>query len=354
MTTLTLVSTTRLSSGHLMPLLGFGVYQNYTTRDSVLEAFKAGYRHVDSAQAYRNEAHVGEAVRDSGIPREELFITTKIISKFHGYESTLKGVDESLARFQFDYIDLFLIHDPFAGRERRLATYKALQEAKDAGKCVLTISLLTPDSGVKHLEEIRNAGLPMPSVNQIELHPFCQQRPIVAYCRAHSIVVQAYCPILRGKLDDATIAAIATKYGRDPAQILLRWSLQKGFVPLPKSANPTRIHSNTHLYDFELAEEDVAALDALDEGKDGALSWNPVDAMEFVLLAWLLDPRFVSASTASATPSSMDARSAPIDWVLLPPCEFELEIVSASRNNSIHVILQGSQQLQNCKALRDI
>ncbi|KAG6873413.1 hypothetical protein C0995_015838 [Termitomyces sp. Mi166 len=275
MSGLTITSTVKLSSGYLMPLLGFGVYQNYTTRDSVLEAFKAGYRHVDSAQVYRNEADVGEAVRDCGLPREDLFITTKCVSKTHGYESTLKGVDASLAKFKFDYIDLFLIHDPYSGTERRLATYKALQEAKAAGK-IRTVGV--SNYGIKHLEEIRDAGFPMPSVNQIELHPFCQQRPIVSYCREHGIVVQAYCPIIRGKMDHPTITEIANKYNRDPAQILIRWSLQKGFVPLPKSATPSRIHSNTKVYNFELKEEDVAALDALDRGKDGAVSWNPVDA----------------------------------------------------------------------------
>ncbi|KAG6918542.1 hypothetical protein DXG01_013632 [Tephrocybe rancida] len=257
------------SKGYAMPLLGFGVYQNYTTRESVLEAFKAGYRHVDSAQVYRNEAHVGEAVHESGLPREDLFITTKCVSKTHGYESTLKGIDTSLSKFGFDYIDLFLIHDPYSGTERRLATYKALQEAKASGK-IRTVGV--SNYGVKHLEEIRNAGFPMPSVNQIE------QRPIVSYCREHNIVVQAYCPIVRGKMDHPQIIALATKYNRDPAQILIRWSLQKGFVPLPKSATPARIHSNTELYDFDLADEDITALDALDRGKDGAESWNPVDA----------------------------------------------------------------------------
>ncbi|GLB37563.1 putative aldo/keto reductase family protein [Lyophyllum shimeji] len=275
MSSLSLASTVELSSGYAMPLLGFGVYQNYTTRESVLEAFTAGYRHVDTAQAYRNEAAVGEAVRDSGLPRDDVFITTKIISKYHGYERTLKAVDESLGRFKFDYIDLFLIHDPFAGTERRIATYKALQESKAAGKIR---SVGVSNYGVKHLEEIRNAGYPMPAVNQLEIHPFCQQRPIVSYCREHSIAVQAYCPIIRGDLHHSTIKELATKYNRDPAQIVLRWSLQKGFVPLPKSATPSRIHSNTQLYDFELAAEDVTALDALDRGKDGAISWNPVNA----------------------------------------------------------------------------
>jgi len=274
MAPLELTSTVRLSSGYTMPMLGFGVYQNYTTRESVNEALKAGYRHIDSAQAYRNEAHVGEALKESRLDREDVFITTKCINKTHGYESTLTGVDVSLERFGVDYIDLFLIHDPMSGRERRLQTYKALQESRRLGK---VRSVGVSNYGVKHLEEIKDAGYDMPSVNQIELHPFCQQKPIVSYCLAHSIVIQAYCPILRGKLDHPVITELAGKYHRDPAQVLLRWSLQKGFIPLPKSATPTRIQSNTMLYDFSLSDEDMERLDALDRGKDGAVSWNPVD-----------------------------------------------------------------------------
>ncbi|KAJ7287796.1 NADP-dependent oxidoreductase domain-containing protein [Mycena rebaudengoi] len=237
-----------------MPLLGFGVYQNYDAKPSVLEAFKAGYRHVDSAQVYRNEDAVGAAVRLSGLKREEVFITTKCVSKTHGYESTLKGVDTSLSKFGLGGL---------------------LLESKAAGKIR---SVGVSNYGVHHLEEIKAANLEMPTVNQIELHPFCQQKPIVEYCKKNSIVVQAYCPIIRGKMEHDVFTAIAAKYNRDPAQILLRWSLQKGFVPLPKSATPSRIHSNTQLYDFELDAEDMSGLDALDQGKDGAVSWNPVDA----------------------------------------------------------------------------
>ncbi|KAG0704728.1 NADP-dependent oxidoreductase domain-containing protein [Suillus ampliporus] len=272
---LTIESRIELVSGYTMPLLGFGVYQNYNTRSSVLEAFRAGFRHVDSAQAYRNEPEVGEAVRDSGIDRSEFFITTKCISKNHGYESTLKGVDESLAKFGFEYIDLFLIHDPYSGTEQRLATYRALQDARRAGK-IRTVGV--SNYGIKHLEEIANAKYDMPAVNQIELHPLCQQRPIVDYCREHSIIVQAYCPIIRGKMDHPIIQTIAQNHGRDAAQVLLRWSLQKGFVPLPKSTTPERIRSNAQLYDFELEPEEMAQLDGLDRGKEGSISWNPVDA----------------------------------------------------------------------------
>ncbi|KAJ7924967.1 NADP-dependent oxidoreductase domain-containing protein [Mycena leptocephala] len=258
-----------------MPLLGFGVYQNYDAKPSVLEAFKAGYRHVDSAQVYRNEEDVGAAIKECGLKREDLFITTKCVSKTHGYASTLKGVDTSLAKFKLDYIDLFLIHDPFSGTERRLATYKALLEAKAAGKIR---SVGVSNYGVHHLEELKGANFEMPTVNQIELHPLCQQKPIVEYCKANSIVVQAYCPIIRGKMDNEVITKIASKHNRDPAQILLRWSLQKGYVPLPKSATPSRINSNAQLYDFELDAQEMSSLDALDRGKDGAISWNPVDA----------------------------------------------------------------------------
>lgn len=273
--TLTIKSAIKLTSGYSMPLLGFGVYQNYNAKPSVLEAFQVGYRHIDSAQAYKNEGAVGEAVRDSGISREELFITTKCASKTHGYDSTLKGVEESLARFGFDYIDLFLIHDPFSGAERRLDTYRALLDAQRAGK-IRTVGV--SNYGIKHLDEIKTAGLPMPAVNQIEVHPLCQQHPIVEYCRAHAIVVQAYCPIIRGQMGHPAIQAVANKYGRDPAQILIRWSLQNGFVPLPKSSTPSRIRSNAAVYDFELGREDMEDLDALDFGKAGAVSWNPVDA----------------------------------------------------------------------------
>ncbi|KAF8635223.1 hypothetical protein AX17_003998 [Amanita inopinata Kibby_2008] len=257
-----------------MPILGFGVYQNYTTKQSCLEAFNAGYRHVDSAQVYRNEAHVGEAVRESGLQRQDLFITTKCVSKFHGYESTLKGIDESLARFKFDYIDLFLIHDPLSGSEKRLATYKALLAGKEAGK-IRTVGV--SNYGIHHLEEIRNSGFEMPAVNQIELHPFCQQRPIVDYCRKNDIVIEAYCPLIRGNMSHPTITRLAAKYDRDPAHILIRWSLQKGFVPLPKSATPRRIHSNAQVFDFILTDEDMVNLDDLDKGEEGAVSWNPVN-----------------------------------------------------------------------------
>ncbi|KAI0812271.1 NADP-dependent oxidoreductase domain-containing protein [Irpex lacteus] len=257
-----------------MPLLGLGVYKNYTTTASVTEALKAGYRHIDAAQAYRNEGHVGLALKESGLKREDVFITTKVISKHHGYEKTLRVVESSLESIGGGYIDLFLIHDPYAGTKLRLETYKALQDCRKEGKIR---SVGVSNYGVKHLEEIREAGYETPAVNQIELHPFCQQKPIVEYCRRNNIVVSAYSPLLQGKMDHPVLQSIARKHNKDAAQILIRWSLQKGFVPLPKSATPARIRSNTQVYDFDLDQDDMERMDALDQGKDGAVTWNPVD-----------------------------------------------------------------------------
>ncbi|KAF8573787.1 Aldo/keto reductase [Ramaria rubella] len=272
--TLKIASTIKLATGHQMPVVGLGVYKNYTTKQSCLEAFKVGYRLVDTAQAYRSEAHVGAAVRESGLKREEVFVTTKCISKTHGYESTLRNVDLSLERFGFMYIDLFLIHDPFSGPEKRLATYRALQDAKRAGK-IREVGV--SNYGIHHLEEVRTAGFDMPAVNQIELHPFCQQKAIVEYCRAHSIIVQAYSPLICGHMEHPVLHAVAQRHKRDVAQILIRWSLQKGFVPLPKSAQAHRIASNLDVFDFELTTQEEEELDKLDRGKEGAVTWNPVD-----------------------------------------------------------------------------
>ncbi|KAI0925447.1 hypothetical protein AcW1_002896 [Taiwanofungus camphoratus] len=272
---LSLTSSVRLSSDYPMPLLGLGVYKNEDCVPACIAALRHGYRHIDSARRYRNEAQVGHAVRESGVPRDEIFITSKVFHDDHGYDQALKAVDESLQRFGFDYLDLYLIHCPLSGKEKRIATWRALLDAQKAGK-VRTIGV--SNYGVKHLEEIREVGLPMPSVNQIELQPFCQQRPIVDYCRENGIVVQAYCPLVRGGFDNPILQAVSQKYNKDVSHVLVRWSLQHGFSPLPKSSKPARVVSNADLYDFEIAAEDMAQIDTLDRGKDGALGFYWVDA----------------------------------------------------------------------------
>ncbi|OCH87021.1 Aldo/keto reductase [Obba rivulosa] len=252
---LQIATSVSLSSGYEMPLLGLGVFRNYDCFPACLAALKHGYRHIDSARVYGNEEDVGRAVCESGVPREQVFITSKI-------------------RFGLDYLDLFLIHDPLSGKEKRLDTWRALIECRNAGK-IHTIGV--SNYNVNHLEEIREAGLETPAVNQFELQPFCQQKPIVEYCRAHGIVIQAYCPLIRGNLDHPFLQEMAKKYNKNVPQVLVRWSLQHGFSPLPKSSDPARVISNASVYDFEISPEDMARIDALDRGKDGAVSWNPVD-----------------------------------------------------------------------------
>ncbi|KAH9832300.1 Aldo/keto reductase [Rhodofomes roseus] len=276
-----LSSSIRLSSGHTIPVLGFGVAFGRAGRDprsltkpAVSEALKVGLRHFDTARMYNNEDHLGEVIRESGIPREDLFITTKVDSAFHEYNKTTASVTDSLQRPALDYVDLVLLHDPRAGKTLRLEAYKALLDLRAQGKIR---SAGVSNYGVKHLEEIAAAGYEAPSVNQVELHPFCQQRPIVAYCKAHNIAIEAYCPLVRGKTDDPVIVKIANRLNKDPGQVLIRWSLQHGFIPLPLSSSPARIKSNADVFDFSLTESDIAELDALDQGPAGSVSWNPVD-----------------------------------------------------------------------------
>lgn len=273
---LNIASTIKLNDGNEIPRLGFGVYKALGEKGAVAckAALEVGYRHIDGAAWYENEEVVGKAVNAFG--REKVFVTSKIFNDEHGYESTLKVVDRSLARFGFTYLDLYLIHDPTSGKEKRLETWQALVEAKKLGKVK---SIGVSNYNVKHLEEIREAGLPTPAINQIELHPYCQQRPITEYCAKHGIVVSAYAPLIRGEVKKDVIQEIADKKaGGNPFQVLVRWSLQRGFVPLPKSENPDRIKANADVYGFELSAEEMAAIDALDKGKEGAITWNPIDA----------------------------------------------------------------------------
>ncbi|KAH8102048.1 Aldo/keto reductase [Cristinia sonorae] len=289
MSSLTFQSTLRLSSGNQIPRLGFGAAFNFgkaedvaaVSKPSLLEALRVGYRHIDTAQMYNNEIYVGQAVREFGLKREDVFITSKVPSTS---QDGLAAVDASLKDLGLDYIDLYLIHSPPRGKDARLKLWREILAAKKAGKIR---SAGVSNFNERQLEEIKSAGLELPSVNQVELHPLCKQRPIVNYCNANSIAIEAYCPIIRGRLDNQQldpkfaslhklVDSLAKKYERDYAQILLRWSLQKGFIPLVRSSNPARIASNAQIYDFDLTDEEVDALDALDD-ENGHISWNPVN-----------------------------------------------------------------------------
>ncbi|KAF8294799.1 Aldo/keto reductase [Clavulina sp. PMI_390] len=278
------------SIGYEMPRLGFGVYQvrGESCLSACSAALECGYRHIDSAVSYKNEVEVGQAVRSFG--RSAVFVTSKISSRWQkSSELAVKTISASLTNLGFDYIDLYLLHDAYSGTQKRLEAYRVLAQFQREGKIR---SIGVSNYNIHHLEEIEAAGLPTPSVNQIELHPFCQQRPIVEYCRRKGIVIQAYSPLLQGKIIVATepdnspgdalsqIVRVKRAGGLDVNlyQVLLRWSLQKGFVPLPKSEHPDRIRENADVFCFGLNDTEMDSIDSLDQGDQGAVTWNPVNA----------------------------------------------------------------------------
>lgn len=272
---LDLRSTLRLNDGVAIPRLGLGVFQaaaGSETRDAVAHALATGWRHVDTARVYRNEKDVGRAIADSGIPRAEVFLTTKLWNDDHGYDRAQRACRESLARLGLDYVDLYLIHWPVA--ERRRDSWRALAKLKADGLCrAVGVSNYT----VRHLEELLGESSLVPAVNQVEMSPFLYQRDLIAFCATHGIVVEAYSPLTKGeRLDHPTLAEVGRRHRKTPAQVLIRWALQHDLVVLPKSVRPARIDENAAVFDFALSAEDMATLDALDEGL--RTSWDPTDA----------------------------------------------------------------------------
>jgi diketogulonate reductase-like aldo/keto reductase len=261
-----------LRDGGAIPRVGLGVYQSprgEPTRAAVREALALGYRHVDTARVYRNEADVGAAVRESGIPRDEIFVTTKLWNRDQGYDRAVRAFQESLDELGLDTIDLFLLHWPVGGK--RLDAWRALETLHGEGR-VRAIGV--SNFLVSHLEELLAVAKVVPAVDQIEVHPFHQQRETRALCAAHGIVVEAYSPLTRGqRLGDPALAQISAEVGRTTAQVLLRWGLQHDLVVLPKSTRAERIRENLALFDFALTAAQMAALDALEEGQ--ATGWDP-------------------------------------------------------------------------------
>jgi len=262
--------TYRLANGVEIPCLGFGTWQTpdgATAVESVRCAIDAGYTHIDTAQAYGNEASVGKAIRLSGVPRKDLFITTKLWNTNHSYDLTLRSFDESMDRLGLDYLDLFLIHwpNPIAFRDRwqeaNAESWKAMEELVEAGRIrAIGISNFFP----RHIEALLKTAKIAPHVNQMRLCPGDPQDDVVAYCREHQMAVEAYSPLGTGRIFDVPeMQALAAKYGRSIAQICIRWSLQMGFLPLPKSVTPSRIRENLQVFDFELSEEDVKLIAGL-------------------------------------------------------------------------------------------
>jgi diketogulonate reductase-like aldo/keto reductase len=268
------VTTTRLplATGARIPQIGLGVWQSprgAPTRDAVTAALELGYRHVDTARIYQNEADVGAAVKAGPVPREDVFVTTKLWNDDQGYDSALRALDASLGRLGLDYVDLYLIHWPVAGKRRE--SWRALEQAFADGKAK---AIGVSNYLVPHLREVLDHAKVKPHVNQIELTPFLQRRETRALCAEHAIVVEAYSPLTRGqRLDDPVIGAIAKAVKRTPAQVILRWGIQHGHVILPKSVTRSRIEENAALFDFTLDAAQLAKLDALDEGL--ATGWDP-------------------------------------------------------------------------------
>ncbi|MFD7922851.1 aldo/keto reductase [Streptomyces sp. NPDC059740] len=256
-----------LNNGTVMPQLGFGVWQipDDEAFTAVGHALEAGYRSIDTAAAYGNEEGVGKAVAASGVPREDLFVTTKLWNDDQGYDAALKAFDTSLKKLGLDYVDLYLIHWPLPGRDEYVATYRALEKILQEGRAkAIGVSNFLPE----HLERLMAETSVVPAVNQIELHPQFQQAASRAFHAQHNIATEAWSPIGQGKglLEDATLRSVADKHGVTPAQAVLRWHLQLGNVAIPKSATPSRIRENLDVFGFELDDEDLGTLAGLDAG----------------------------------------------------------------------------------------
>ena len=271
------VPDTALNDGTTIPQLGFGVFQvpQDETDQVVTTALQAGYRHIDTAKAYRNEAGVGRAIANSGIPREQLYVTTKLWNGDQGYESTLRAFDTSLAQLDLDYLDLYLIHWPVPAKDEYVNSYKAFEKIKSEGR---VRSIGVSNFTVDHLGRLLGETSVVPVLNQIELHPNFAQSELRAFHADHDIRTQAWSPLGQGGalLQEATLTEIGTAHGKSAAQVVLRWHLQLGNIVIPKSVTPERVAANIDVFDFELTGDEMASVATLDNG--GRLGPDPAEA----------------------------------------------------------------------------
>ncbi|GLX99900.1 MULTISPECIES: aldo/keto reductase [Actinoplanes] len=262
-----------LNNGVTIPQIGFGVYQipEAETAEAVTAALEAGYRSIDTAAIYHNEAGVGAALKAAGIPRDELFLTTKVWNADQGYDETLRAFDASVARLGVDTLDLYLIHWPTPKHGRYLDTWRALEELQNTGRTrAIGVSNFLPE----HLRAIADRGGVIPAVNQIELHPHLQQRAAQEANAELGVVTEAWSPLAQAAvLNEDVVSSIAGQHGRSPAQVVLRWHVQQGRVVIPKSVTPDRIRENLRIFDFELSGDELAAIDALE--RDGRTGPHP-------------------------------------------------------------------------------
>ncbi len=261
------VPTVTFNNGVTTPQLGFGTFQPAPegTAEAVSRAFEVGYRSIDTAAVYGNEEGVGEAIRRSGIERDELFVTTKLWNSEQGFDSTLAAFDQSLSRLGLDYVDLYLIHWPAAGQDRYVDSWRALEKIASAGR---SRSIGVSNFHISHLQRLFGETETVPVMNQIELHPRLQQASLREFHARHGIVTQAWSPLARGGalLENETLVRLARQHNKTPAQIVLRWHIQLGNVVIPKSVTPSRIRENFEIFDFSLSAEDLIAISALETG----------------------------------------------------------------------------------------
>ena len=266
MTSAAAIPSVTLNDGHTMPVIGLGVGElsDSETELAVSAALDAGYRSIDTASAYGNEAAVGRAIASSGVPREELFITTKLATADQGFQSSQDACKASLERLGLDYVDLYLIHWPAGEQGAYVDSWGGLMRAREVGH---TRSIGVANFHEDHVSDIVDLSFVAPVVNQIELHPLLNQAALRAVNTERDIVTEAYGPLGVGKLlDNATIAAVAQAHGKTPAQVLIRWSIQLGNIVIPRSSSPERIKSNLEVFDFELTDDEMATLNGLDDG----------------------------------------------------------------------------------------
>jgi 2,5-diketo-D-gluconate reductase A len=256
-----------------IPQLGFGVFQIEPdeTTSATLTALEIGYRHIDTAQMYGNEKEVGQAVRDSGLPRDDIFVTTKLNNGFHAHDDALTAFDQSLADLKFEYVDLFLIHWPLPSVGDFVETWHAMEEIYSSGRArSIGVSNFQPH----HLRRLLGESTVVPAVNQIEVHPYLTQDDVRAFNAQHHIATEAWSPIAQGKvLDEPAIVRIADAHGKSPAQVTLRWHIQRGDIVFPKSVTPSRVRENFEIFDFELSDVDMASITELN--RDERTGPNP-------------------------------------------------------------------------------
>lgn len=256
-----------LNDGRAIPQIGLGVYKigDDEAARTVAVALEAGYRHVDTATLYGNERGVGEGIRASGIPRDQVFVTTKVWNDDHGFDETLEAFDRSLELLGTDYVDLYLVHWPIPSRDRYVDTYRALERIRQEGRAR---SIGVSNFAIEHLERLRAETEIVPAINQVELHPRLPQDELRAFDSEHGIVTEAWSPLARGRLlEEPALAQIAAKHGVSPAQVVLRWHVQLGVVVIPKSVTPARIRKNLDVFGFALDDDDLAGIRGLATGE---------------------------------------------------------------------------------------